>query len=179
MCFVIQVNTQKPNLAKYYGIKPEKETALKTLINNNSTLLKPNYHVSGFDHPTLYGLTQNMDWALKKWGLIPHWYDNNDNAIDIQNKTLNARIETASEKPSYKTALENGRFVVFVDGYYEHHHVGKSTYPFRFFREDGAQIALAGISDVYTDILGNVRNTFSILTTKGNEKASLVHNNPK
>lgn len=179
MCFVIQVNTQKASLAKYYGIKPNVDSDLKACIEKNSSKLKAYYHISGFDHPTLYGLDQNYNWSLKNWGLIPHWCNSGFDAKELQNKTLNARSETLKEKASYKQGIEQGRFVVFVDAYYEHHHINNQTFPYRFFREDGAQIALACVSDTWLDEDNKARSTFSIITTKGNEKAKMVHNNPK
>ncbi len=49
-----------------------------------------------------------------RWGLLPHWQ-----------KTLsgpplfNARAETLSEKPAFRTALKNKRCLVPMDGWYE------------------------------------------------------------
>ena len=78
-------------------------TKASTQSRNNNT---PNkfvdyYHVSGFDHPKI-GLLYNGNIISSHWGLIPHWVRNEQQALLIRNKTLNARIATLESKPSFK-----------------------------------------------------------------------------
>jgi poly(A) polymerase len=40
----------------------------------------------------------------------------------LWNKTLNARGETIFEKPSFRKAARDNRCLIYVDGFYEHHH---------------------------------------------------------
>ena len=65
--------------------------------SNTSEELVDYYHVSGFDHPKI-GLLYNGDIISSQWGLIPHWIKNEQQALLIRNKTLNARIETLEIK---------------------------------------------------------------------------------
>ena len=50
-----------------------------------------------------------------KWGLVPYWAKDES----IGNKMINARIETITDKPAYKQAINKRRCMVITDGYYE------------------------------------------------------------
>ena len=50
-----------------------------------------------------------------QWGLIPSWAKD----PKIGSKMINARSETLSEKPSFRTAYKRRRCLVLADGYYE------------------------------------------------------------
>lgn len=71
---------------------------------------------NGFSFPKTPVIT-NADThniQLFNWGLIPPWAKDKD----IRKNTLNARYETLSEKPSFKSSLKN-RCIVLSDGFYE------------------------------------------------------------
>ena len=59
--------------------------------------------------------------TLSQWGLIPHWVKNEQQALLIRDKTLNARIETLETKPSFKD-VSFKRGILFVDGFFEFKH---------------------------------------------------------
>lgn len=95
------------------------------------------------------------------------------------NNTLNARGETIFEKSSFRTAAKNNRCIIYVDGFYEHHHYNKKTYPFYIYRKDKQPMALAGLwSEWKNPDTGGTLNTFSIVTTNGNAMMAKIHNNP-
>jgi putative SOS response-associated peptidase YedK len=50
-----------------------------------------------------------------QWGLIPSWAK--DPAIGF--KLINARSETASEKPSFRSELKHRRCLIPTNGFYE------------------------------------------------------------
>lgn len=96
------------------------------------------------------------------------------------NNTLNARGETIFEKPSFRTSAKNHRCIIYVAGFYEHHHYNNKTYPFFIYRKDAQPMALAGLwSEWKNPDTGGRLNTFSIVTTKGNKMMARIHNNPK
>lgn len=178
MCFHAQLQTKKPFFEKYYGFDSSLPALLDDQFLDLESQYQPFYIASGFDHPEVLLVDQNFKLSYKSWGLIPHWVANDEQAYELSNKTINARAETCLEKPSFKEAMQNGRSVILMDAYYEHHHSGNGVYPYRFFRPDGHQVAVACAADscAYQD---TNKHSFSILTTQGNEKAKLVHNNPK
>ncbi|MBT8322749.1 MAG: SOS response-associated peptidase [Eudoraea sp.] len=142
----------------------------------------PLYHASGFQHPRLLIYTDRSPEVpeVSVWGLVPHWVKDEAQLKKLWNNTLNARGETIFEKPSFRWAAMHNRCIIYVDGFYEHHHFKGKTYPFYLHRKDRQPLAFAGLWSEWTDPeSGEVKNTFSIVTTTGNELLAKVHNNPK
>ena len=142
----------------------------------------PLYHASGFQHPRLLIYTDRSPEfpEVSVWGLVPHWVKDQAQLKKLWNNTLNARGETIFEKPSFRWAARHSRCIIYVDGFYEHHHFKGKTYPFYLQRKDQQPIAFAGLWSEWTDPdSGAVSNTFSIVTTEGNELLARVHNNPR
>lgn len=142
----------------------------------------PIYHKSGFDHPEMLIYTDEADDfpLVATWGLVPNWVEDESQFKSIWNKTLNARGETIFEKPSYKIAAEHHRCLVYIDGFYEHHHFNNKIYPFFIQRKDENSMGLAGLwSEWKNPDHGGITNTFSIVTVNGNNLLAKIHNNPK
>ena len=140
------------------------------------------HHVSGYTHPKLFIYTNNEPFVptLSKWGLVPHWIKNMDQRLKFWNNTLNARGETIFEKPSFRDSAKNKRCILYIDGFYEHHHYQGKTYPFFIAGTDGIPLAIAGLWSEWIDKeTGEILNTFTIVTTKGNSLMAKIHNNPK
>ena len=142
----------------------------------------PLYHVSGFSHPDLLIYTNRSPEfpEIATWGLIPHWVVDSIQLKKLWNNTINARGETIFEKPSFKESANNYRCLIFVDGFYEHHHYNNKTYPFFIQRKDEKPMALAGLWSEWNnpDTKGQLI-TFSIVTAKANSMLAKIHNNPK
>lgn len=142
----------------------------------------PLFHVSGFQHPKVFIYTDAQPElpSVATWGLIPHWVKDNVQMKKIWNNTLNARGETIFEKPSFRYSARNKRAIVYVDGFYEHHHYQGKTYPFYISRKDGRPMAMAALwSDWQEPEKGEWLQSFSIVTTEGNPLLAKIHNNPK
>lgn len=105
-----------------------------------------------------------------RWGLIPFWAK--DEAIG--NQMINARSESVAEKPAYKAALKRRRCLVPADGFYEWQKMGKVKQPFHIFLEDHQPFAFAGLWERW-DKGPEPIESFTILTTKPNEKVARVH----
>jgi putative SOS response-associated peptidase YedK len=142
----------------------------------------PIYHASGFSHPELLIYTnESPDFpTVATWGLVPFWVENENNLKKIWNNTLNARGETIFKKPAFRESAKNKRCIIYIDGFYEHHHYNKKTYPFFIQRKDNEPLALAGLwSEWKNPDHGGRMHSFSIVTTKGNTLLTKIHNNPK
>lgn len=142
----------------------------------------PIHHKSGFSHPELLIYTDRSPIfpEVATWGLVPHWVKGQEQLKKIWNNTLNARGETIFEKPSFRNSAKNNRCIVYVDGFYEHHHYNGKTYPFYISRKDKKPLALACLWSEWKDPETNgLTNTFAIVTTTGNEMMGRIHNNPK
>ncbi|NND63487.1 MAG: SOS response-associated peptidase [Flavobacteriaceae bacterium] len=142
----------------------------------------PIYHASGFQHPKLLIYTHEEPDipVVSTWGLVPHWVKDKDQLKKFWNNTLNARGETIFEKPSFRQSARTNRCILYVDGFYEHHHFEGKTYPFFIHKKDKSPLAIAGLWSEWIDKeTGEILNTFSIVTTEGNSLLSKIHNNPK
>jgi putative SOS response-associated peptidase YedK len=92
-----------------------------------------------------------------RWGLAVPW---------TTKPMINARSETAAEKPTFRKALQERRCLVPTTGFYEWKTDGDRKQPYLFRREDGAPFAIAGISDFY-DTDGGIAQACAVLTTSG------------
>jgi putative SOS response-associated peptidase YedK len=180
MCYDIQakLNAQLNHL-RFKGDQKE----IDKIIEKIEQFIKyPVYHVSGFQHPTLIIYTgHNPDYpTASTWGLVPHWVNDKNQLKKLWNNTLNARGETIFEKPSFRDSAHNRRCLIYVNGFYEHHYFNGMTYPYFIYHKDKEPLALAGLWSEWVDKeTGEILNTFTIVTTKGNSLLERIHNNPK
>jgi putative SOS response-associated peptidase YedK len=107
--------------------------------------------------------------ALLQWGLVPSWA--RDSKIAFQ--CINARSETAAEKPAFRAAFKRRRCLIPASGFYEWQKKGKEKLPFLFSLRDGSLFAFAGLWDRWTT--GDGRQTCTILTTTANELVRPYH----
>ena len=141
----------------------------------------PLYHASGFQHPKMLiypSQTPSMP-IVATWGLVPQWVTNLAQQTSIWNKTINARAETLLEKASFREPTLSNRCLIYVDGFYEHHHLNKQAYPFYISLKSEQPMCFAGIFDVWLHPESRKKwVTFAIVTTKGNNLLQRIHNNP-
>lgn len=178
-----------------YDIKASKKVQLKRAIQNNDKtaiaeieeeLLPytdlPLYHSNGFQHHDILIYTDDSPNfpTIATWGLIPHWVKDTTQMKKAWNTTLNARGETIFEKPSFRNSAKRKRCLIYIDGFYEHHHNNKKTYPFYISKKDETPLILAGLWSEWKNPDTNIIQTsFGIVTTKANTLMSKIHNNPK
>jgi putative SOS response-associated peptidase YedK len=114
--------------------------------------------------------------TMLHWGLIPSWA--REKAIG--NRMINARSETAAEKPAFRAAMRQRRCIVPADGFYEWQGAGGKSgtpkVPHLFRRRGGAPLAIAGLYEAWTDHgSGEVVESCSLLTTEANATVRPVH----
>ena len=122
--------------------------------------------------------------AMLRWGLIPSWAKD----PTIAWKLINARSETAAEKPSFRAAFRHRRCLIPADGFYEWERRGKTRQPWLFGLRDGAPFAFAGLWERWTvpegaALTGSLAErgpgdtveTCTILTAAANETVAPVH----
>lgn len=100
--------------------------------NNDSSKYSPSYNISPQSHtpvlvsgkhcPTTPDKPEPCDdereLQVMKWGLVPSWHRGDPETFGY--KMNNARIESITEKKSFKGPLQNGRrCVVLAEGFYE------------------------------------------------------------
>jgi putative SOS response-associated peptidase YedK len=109
--------------------------------------------------------------TLMKWGLIPSWAKGPAVAASM----INARSETAHEKPAFRDALKSRRCLIPADGFYEWVRTTKPKQPYCFEVNDGELFAFAGLWEGWKSPNGAWIKTCSILTTTPNAVTSAVH----
>ena len=112
------------------------------------------------------------EMALLHWGLIPFWAK--DPAIG--SRMINARSETAAEKPCFRAAFRRRRCLIVADGFYEWQKVNGAKQPFYLRLRDGRPFAFAGLWERWEGPEGSVIESCTILTTQPNELVRPVHN---
>lgn len=120
--------------------------------------------------PIVIAGEQQSEIQTMRWGLIPSWAK--DPALG--NRLINARAETAHEKPSFKSSLKKQRCLVPADGFYEWQARDKRKVPQYIRLRTGGLFAFAGLWsewDSGTEIL----QTFTIITTTANRDLESVH----
>jgi putative SOS response-associated peptidase YedK len=148
----------------------------------DSELFKPVYSASAFAFPKMPVISCDTpkEISLFRWGLIPFWVKNTDQANSIRQRTLNARSETIFEKPAYRQVIRSKRCLVIVDGFYEWRHVERKKYPYYITLKSRTIFTLAGIWDTWSNPDSNEKlDTFSVVTTEANELMAKVHNSRK
>ncbi|WKA60513.1 SOS response-associated peptidase [Planococcus shenhongbingii] len=106
-----------------------------------------------------------------KWGLVPPWAKDEK----IGYKMINARAETAAEKPSFRNAFKKKRCLVVADSFYEWKRTDDGKTPMRIKLKSGEPFAFAALWESWKSPEGKTVNTCSILTTKANELMGSIH----
>jgi putative SOS response-associated peptidase YedK len=109
-----------------------------------------------------------------RWGLIPSWTKpENFGKYNL----INARSETAGEKPSFKNSLKRRRCLILADGFYEwsKSKSGKGKTPYYFTLKDQNPFAFAGLWEIWQSPDGDEIRSATILTTSPNEVVKPIH----
>ncbi len=104
------------------------------------------------------------------WGLVPSWSKDKK----IAYKLINARSETLTEKPSFRSAFKKRRCLIVATGFYEWqtHADGKQAYHIHF--NDHALFAFAGLWEHWDDQQETLYSC-TIITTAANSQMQPVH----
>jgi len=105
--------------------------------------------------------------AQMHWGIVPHWAREKPGARAL----INARVETAWEKPSFRKLVQNTRAIVPVNGFYEWRRESSRKTPFYITLADHKAMALAAIYQVTREGTMEV----AILTRESAGKMNAVH----
>jgi putative SOS response-associated peptidase YedK len=109
---------------------------------------------------------------LMKWGLVPSWASD----PSIGNRMINARAETLLGKPSFKRLVSQRRCLIPADGFYEWRREGKRKVPVWIHLKKKEPFTFAGLWDSWRNPeLGDVLNTFTIITTDSNTLVRRIH----
>ena len=111
-----------------------------------------------------------------RWGLVPSWSKD----PKIGSRLFNARAETVTEKPSFRSAFAKRPCVIPVDGFYEwDHRPGRAKQPNFFTRVDGEPLLMAGLYEYWRNPEepedAASHKTCTIITTTPSEDMDEIH----
>jgi putative SOS response-associated peptidase YedK len=133
--------------------------------------LKPSYNIApGQDIAVIINGGKTRLIACR-WGFIPPWAKEASSGY----KMINARAETAAEKPSFRGAFRKQRAVIVADGFYEWRKEKKGKTPFYIHLKSKRPFGFAGLYNVWTSPEGEKIPTCTILTTDANELLRPIH----
>ena len=133
----------------------------------------PNYNAAPSQQLPVILNTEPGQIQLLQWGLIPGWVKD----LKAAPKPINARAETLADKPSFRQLLQRRRCLVPADSFYEWQVTKAGKVPHRILLQSEEPFAFAGLWDEWIDRqTGEVRPTFTIVTTEPNELMAPIHN---
>ncbi|MDA3851326.1 MAG: SOS response-associated peptidase family protein [Spirochaetaceae bacterium] len=170
MCFNIS-NTRR---------MAEIEERFSAAMQGDEAQWVPTAEVSGFSRPHWPLLCSDGEGLLTwgRWGLIPPWVKEQKKADELALMTLNARVESLEQKPSFRDSIDR-RCLIPVTGYFEPHHRDNMVYPYLFSHREGEIFALGELfcdSDLQKSFC---RRGFSIITIPADEESAKIHNRKK
>ncbi len=170
MCFYTQQNAPAKNVKKRFNAE----------IDNKENYLQAN-EVNGFVYPNIpiiLNTTPKLITTDFTWGLLPFWAKEET----FRKNTLNARIETIDEKVSFRNITQN-RCLIIATGYYEWHwndSKGSTKDKYQINSKDDEIFTFAGLYTNWKNpATGEIKNTYTMVTTEANELMSFVHNHGK
>jgi putative SOS response-associated peptidase YedK len=164
---------------------PEAIRALFGYVENPN--FPPRYNIAPTQPVPIVHLARDADgerrrhFLLARWGFLPGFVKDPKSFPLL----INARAETAAEKPSFRAAMKRRRCLVIADAYYDWlraPQAGKARAaaraagrPFLFRRADKSPMAFAGLWETYCGADGSEIDTACILTTLANGRAVAIH----
>jgi putative SOS response-associated peptidase YedK len=109
--------------------------------------------------------------VLMRWGLVPHWAKDEKTAY----KMINARVETLTQRPAFRSLLAANRCLVPASGFYEWQGEGREKTPYYIHPEEQQYIAFAGLYDTWITPDGEDLYTFTIITTDADPFMARLH----
>ena len=111
-----------------------------------------------------------------RWGLIPSWAKDRS----FGSRMINARSETAVEKPAFRSAFKRRRCLVPASGFFEWKKVGTGKrpqkQPYYIYRADEQPLVMAGLWESWNGPeAGEPTETYTILTTDANDQVRDLH----
>lgn len=162
MCGRFVLMTPGRSLAEKFGLSEE-------------PFLEPRYNIAPTQMVAIIRLRPEASeraLVFVKWGLIPFWAKDRS----IAPKLINARAETAAEKPAFRAAFKYRRCLIPADGFYEWQSRPKrAKQPYLITASDGKPFAFAGLWEHWESPDGEVAESCTILTTDSNELVQVLH----
>lgn len=162
MCGRFSLSTSPAAVADHFGL--EQTPALEPRFN-----IAPGQRIATIAAESPEDARPQLRWC--RWGLVPFWAKD----ARIGQRLINARAETAAEKPAFRNALRGRRCLVPADGFYEWTGSQGAKQPYFIAFADRALFAFAGLWERWSDPDGEVVDSCALLTRSADEKLRALH----
>jgi putative SOS response-associated peptidase YedK len=136
----------------------------------NPPLVTPRYNIAPTQNAIIIRNdgTQNCADSLR-WGLIPSW------SKELSTGLINARLESAAEKPSFRSAFKRRRCIIPISGFYEWTVNAGEKHPFYIAHAEDQPMGVAGLYETWNPPEGEPLETFCLLTASANLAMQPIH----
>ena len=110
-------------------------------------------------------------FALVRWGLIPAWVKDPRGFSVL----INARGESALDKPAFRNAMKRRRCLFPADGFYEWKREGERKRAYFVRLKSGQPMAFAGLWESWSGPNGEELETAAIVTTTASRSIAHIH----
>ena len=140
----------------------------------NKEEFPPRYNIAPTQPVPIVREAENghRELMLVRWGLIPGWVKDPDDFSTL----VNARSETVTQKPSFKSAIKHRRCLIPADGFYEWQGARGQKRPYFIKPKEGGPIAFAGIWEDWMGAEGSEMYSMAILTCASEGAVAKIHN---
>ena len=157
-----------------YAFFSPREALERLFAVSGATLLEPRYNIA----PTQFVPVVRTDsdevrrLAMLYWGLIPSWAREKS----IGARMINARSETARDKPSFRVAYRRRRCLVLASGYYEWRKTAGGKQPYFIRLANGEPFGMAGLWESWLERPGEPPlESCAILTAAPAAAVAYIH----
>lgn len=163
-----------------YSLTSPPEAVARLFSLNTIDPFPPRYNIAP-TQPVLIvrnGISGHREATLVRWGLIPPWSKDPSKLSTM----INARAESAPEKPSFRGAIRHKRCLIPADGFYEWTGSAGAKQPHLIARRGdtvsemtGSLMGFAGLWEHWLGADGSELETMAILTIAANREMRAVH----
>ena len=153
-----------------FAMKESQEKVMSDFqIQHSKVLLEPRYNISPSQNiPVIVQQDGIRRLETRQWGLIPFW-------SKTSKPMINARSETASEKPAFRQAFKKRRCLIPASGFFEWAKEDGEKQPYFIFLKDKSSMAFAGLWEEWSAPDGKIVKTCAILTVESNSFLKFIH----
>jgi len=155
---------------RYYLISPAELVATRFHAGEPPPF-RPRYNLAPQQDAPVIVNSGARRLVMMRWGLVPSW----SRDATAGYKMINARAETAPEKPSFRGPFRKQRALIPADGFYEWKRERGGKTPFALRLATGEPFAMAGLWDRWRSPDGAEILSFTILTTSANALVADIH----